>query len=118
MEKRVTQLGRSNNLLLPRLIFKKSLFKYLFLLPALLYVLIFMIYPIAYNIILSFQDVTLMNLGAGGSFIGIENYVQVLQNPLFLTALGNTLIYTVSCIVLQFGIGFLLALFFNQDFPF
>ncbi|MFC5711779.1 carbohydrate ABC transporter permease [Thalassorhabdus alkalitolerans] len=118
MEKRVTQLGRSNNLLLPRLIFKKSLFKYLFLLPALLYVLIFMIYPIAYNIILSFQDVTLMNLGAGGSFIGIENFVQVLQNPLFLTALGNTLIYTVSCIVLQFGIGFLLALFFNQDFPF
>jgi multiple sugar transport system permease protein len=34
------------------------------------------------------------------------------------TALINTFIFTISCLVFQFIIGFALALYFNRDFPF
>src|SRR5690625_3709212 len=95
-----------------------SLLKYTFLLPAIIFVLLFMLYPILYNIIISFQDVTIMNINGVKNFVKFENYREVLSNSTFLIALKNTLIYTSVCIVFQFTIGFLLALFFNQDFPF
>lgn len=97
---------------------KKSLPLYLFLLPALIFVLCFMIYPIVYNIIVSFQDLTITNLKVGGSFIGFDNYLEIFQADKFKIALKNTFIYTTACIILQVVIGYLLALFFNQEFPF
>ncbi|MBD1383424.1 sugar ABC transporter permease [Bacillus sp. IB182487] len=92
--------------------------KYLFILPSFLFVVIFMLYPIFYNIIISFQDFTIMNLKGEKPFIGLENYFQVFEDDRFVPALKNTVIYTVSCIFFQLSIGFLLALFFNQKFPF
>lgn len=103
---------------------RKRIFRYeragwLFVLPGLLYMLIFVGYPIVYNIVLSLQDVTQKNLISGGrSFIGLENYLQLFQDNVFLRSIGNTLLYTVCCLVLQFLIGFLLALFFTKNFSF
>lgn len=97
---------------------KKSLPLYLFVLPAVLFVLCFMIYPIIYNIVVSFQDLTISNLNSGGLFIGLQNYVEIFQSEKFLVAFKNTFIYTITCIFFQVVIGYLLALFFNQDFPF
>ncbi|WP_224752805.1 carbohydrate ABC transporter permease [Metabacillus arenae] len=97
---------------------KKKMTKYLFILPSFLFVVIFMLYPIFYNIIISFQDFTIMNLKGEKPFIGLENYFQVFEDDRFVPALKNTVIYTVSCIFFQLSIGFLLALFFNQKFPF
>lgn len=99
------------------MVLHRNLYKYLFIVPALLYVVIFMLYPIFYNVILSVQDVTLMNLNGEKAFVGFNNYAEILENPIFKTALKNTVIYTISCIVFQFIIGFALALFFNQNFP-
>lgn len=97
---------------------KNQLTKYLFVLPALLFVLGFMLYPIIYNIVVSFQDLTINNLQAGGSFIGLDNYNNILFDEKFGIALRNTLIYTISCIIFQVIIGYLFAVFLNQDFPF
>ncbi|MFJ5624235.1 carbohydrate ABC transporter permease [Peribacillus loiseleuriae] len=97
---------------------KKSLPLYTFILPTVIFVLCFMIYPIVYNIIVSFQDLTIKNLNTGGSFIGLKNYVDIIQSEKFFIALKNTFIYTFACIFFQVVIGYLLALFFNQDFPF
>ncbi|WP_227522026.1 carbohydrate ABC transporter permease [Bacillus solitudinis] len=97
---------------------KKNMPKYLFMIPAFLFVVIFMLYPIFYNIFVSFQDVTIMNLNGEKPFVGFQNYAQIFQDERFHVALKNTTIYTISCIVFQLSIGFLLALFFNQQFPF
>lgn len=97
---------------------KKSLPLYLFVLPAVIFVLCFMIYPIFYNIIVSFQNLTIKNLNVGGSFIGLQNYIEIFQSEKFIIALKNTFIYTITCIFFQVAIGYLLALFFNQEFPF
>lgn len=102
----------------------KKLFRYdnvgiLFVLPAFLYMLIFVGYPIVRNIILSFQDVNAGNLVKGTkNFILFENYKELFGDAVFRTSLGNTLKYTVLCLVFQFVIGFILALFFSRRFSF
>lgn len=102
----------------------KRFFRYenvglLYVMPAFLYMILFVGYPIIQNIILSVQDVTMKNLiSEDRLFIGVKNYLEIFRDKVFVTSLWNTLIFTVSCLVIQFLIGFLLALFFNQNFKF
>lgn len=92
---------------------------YLFVLPAFLYMVIFVGYPIVDNIILSFQDVTMKTLTAAHKpFAGLDNYLAIFSDAVFCKALWNTLLFTVCCLILQFLIGFVLAVFFNQNFRF
>ena len=103
---------------------KKSFFRYdnvglLFALPALLYMLIFVGYPIISNIILSMQNVTVRNLSKGvKKFVGLDNYVKLFNDEVFVKSIGNTLLFTVACLIVQFIIGFALAVFFNKGFRF
>ena len=92
---------------------------FLFVLPAILYMLVFVGYPIISNIVLSMQNVSVRNLVKGEKlFIGLDNYKTLCKDPVFWKALKNTLVFTVSCLVVQFVIGFALALFFNKKFKF
>jgi len=91
---------------------------YLFLLPALIFTILFVIYPLVYNVEISFKDVKLISLIQGTSqFVGLENYKEIVKGPLFLNVALNTLIFTVFSIFFQFIIGFLIALLFNREFP-
>ena len=100
----------------------KKFFQYdnigiLFVLPAFLYMLVFVGYPILRNIILSLQDVTMANLVHGAKkFVGFQNYIELFKDAVFRTSLTNTLVFTVCCLVAQFIIGFALAIFFNKRF--
>ena len=102
----------------------KSFFRYdniglLYALPAFLYMLFFVGYPIVSNLILSLQNVTVRNLVRGTrDFIGFDNYIKLMHDSVFLRAMFNTLLFTVSCLVVQFVIGFALALLFQKDFSF
>ena len=88
-----------------------------FVLPAFLYMLFFVGYPIIQNIILSFQDVTAANLVRGTkNFVMLDNYLELFKNDVFRKSLTNTLLYTILCLVIQFVIGFALALFFSKKF--
>lgn len=91
---------------------------YLFVFPAFAYMLYFVGYPIVSNFILSFQDVTLKTLKADTkTFVGIQNYIELFkQDNILTTSLWNTLLFTVSCLVFQFIIGFALAVLFNKRF--
>lgn len=89
----------------------------LFVVPALIYMLIFVGYPIVYNIILSFQDTSLTNLGsASKKFVWFANYKNLFSSDLIFITIKNTLFYTVMCLIIQFSLGFLMALFFNLKF--
>jgi multiple sugar transport system permease protein len=90
---------------------------YLFLLPAVIFMLAFMVFPILYNILLSFQNVTLMNLKGIHSFVGFSNYAAMFRDSLFYESFRNSAVFTGICIFFQFMIGFALALFFNRNFP-
>ena len=100
----------------------KKFFRYdnvgiIFVLPAFIYMLVFVGYSIVQNIILSMQDVTAANLVRGTkNFVLFENYATLFHDDIFLKSLGNTLLYTVLCLIFQFLIGFALALFFSKRF--
>lgn len=88
-----------------------------FLLPALLYVVVFFGYPLVSNLVMSTQNYTVRSFYTGQApFVGLDNYAAVFRNPVFSTAVVNTVLFTVGSIVFQFAIGLGLALFFNGRF--
>lgn len=92
--------------------------RYFFILPAIVFTILFAIYPLIYNVVLSFKDVTAITLIQKTSqFVGIENYKEIFKDPIFKRTSFNTLIFTVLSILFQFIIGFLIALLFNKNFP-
>lgn len=89
----------------------------LFVIPALIYMIVFIGYPIVQNVILSMQDVTVKNLVMGEkSFIWFDNYTKLFLDDILRASIVNTLVYTVSCLLLQFVIGFALAMLFKNKF--
>ncbi len=90
---------------------------YIFVIPALIYLAVVVGYPLIYNITLSFKDTDVMNFAKGTSkFIGLANYIELFHDDTFLLVFRNTIIYTLACLVVQFTIGFLLAMFFSKKF--
>ena len=90
---------------------------YVFVVPALLFMLIFVGYPIVYNIVLSLQDVNVMTFSQKTKeFVGMANYQKLFQGEMIFIALKNTIIYTAGSIAFQFAIGLALALFFTRKF--
>jgi trehalose/maltose transport system permease protein len=86
---------------------------YYMILPSLVIILLIAFFPIMYSVVLSFTDSTVT---AFGSFVGIENYVEMFQNPDFLVGLLNTVIFTVGSVTLEFIIGLGIALAINRAF--
>ena len=86
---------------------------YYMVLPALLIVLVVAFYPVLYGVVLSLTDSTVTSFG---SFVGVENYVEMFQNPDFRLGLSNTVIFTVASVALEFIIGLGIALAINQAF--
>ena len=86
---------------------------YYMVLPALFIILLVAFFPIMYAIVLSLTDSTVVQFG---SFVGLQNYVEMFQNPDFLTGLNNTLIFTVVSVALEFFLGLGIALAINQAF--
>lgn len=90
---------------------------YLFVLPALVYMIALIGYPMVYNFLLSFQDSTAANIkDPNKAYIGFQNYVTVFQDEVMPYAIRNTLTYTIVCILIQFTLGLLFALLLNGKF--
>lgn len=94
------------------------LIQYLFLAPAVIYVLAFFGYPIVKNLLMSVQAYDFSTFFNGEApFVGLDNYVAVLTDPIFLKALANTGLFTIGSIIGQFVIGLALSLYFRKTFP-
>ena len=92
--------------------------QWLFLAPALLYLVAFFGYPIVKNIVMSFQDYSISSLYTGAApFAGLINYRAVFSSGMFGQLAWNTLLFTVISLVGQFTIGLGLAVFFDRHFP-
>ena len=65
---------------------------YWFIAPAISFIFIFFFLPVLAALLLSFSDFDIYALGNPEylRFIGLQNYVELLHNPLFWKALGNT----------------------------
>ena len=85
-----------------------------FYLPAVVLMLAFIAYPLCNAIYLSFFNWN--GYSVNKEFIGIQNYVAMFKDEIFISSLRNTLIYGFGCTILQQVIGLTLALFLNTKF--
>ena len=87
---------------------------YLWILPSIILMSIFIIVPIGFVFRMAFSQVTKAGLVKG--FIGFANFSKVLKSAKFGMVLKNTVIWTVFVVVLSTILGFILALLLNNEF--
>ena len=75
---------------------------YCFILPAAVFLALIVIYPLIYNLSMSFHEVTLETFRGEQPFIGLGNYREVLAMPMVRKAIWNTVYFTVMSILFQF----------------
>lgn len=80
--------------------------------PTLLFFLLFQYYPILKSIAISFADYGLLRRET--PFVGFENYVRQFQDPLFLSALWNTLLFVAVCVAVGVALALLIAVLVEQ----
>lgn len=86
--------------------------------PALIYIIVFMAFPLFYNFFLSLTEANGANLiSRTFTFNNFKNYSTVLNDHGFWNGLVLSLIFTIACLITQYVIGFALALFFRRPFP-
>jgi multiple sugar transport system permease protein len=91
---------------------------YLFILPFVLFCLVLLLYPVVYSLTLSFRQATVDTFVSGDMpFNGLTQYQAAVADPVFWRAVINTVLFAFFSILFQFTIGFLLALFFQANFP-
>jgi multiple sugar transport system permease protein len=84
---------------------------YLFLSPVLLILAGLIAYPFFSSIYLSLQD---KMVGAPGTFVGVQNYLTLLGDPIFRKTAVNTCIYTATGVILKAILGMIIALVVNE----
>ncbi|NOZ21628.1 MAG: extracellular solute-binding protein [Planctomycetes bacterium] len=83
----------------------------LLLSPAVLLILLWAYYPLIRGSIMAFQDVKVMG---GSRFVGIENFVRVVTNPLFPSVVKATVIYVCAVLSLGFFAPVILAILLSE----
>ncbi len=84
---------------------------WLLLLPASLIFLILTVFPLFYNVYISFFDYAFIQ--GIFDFIGIENYRYLIEDELFIGAIKNTLRFLVTATVVEVALGVLIAILLN-----
>ena len=78
---------------------------YLFVAPSLVFFSVFIFFPLAWSFLLSFQDFRFR----GSEWIGLDNYLSVLSNPIFHQSVLNTVIYSVFTVGVWVFVAMVLA---------
>jgi multiple sugar transport system permease protein len=95
---------------------REGVLAWLFLAPAVVYILLLVAIPFLLAIAFAFSDVT-----AGDpsfDWVGLDNFSAIFHDPVFWRALRNTLVFTVISMVLIVVLGKALALILVADFRF
>ncbi|HEY8247516.1 MAG TPA: sugar ABC transporter permease [Hyphomicrobium sp.] len=87
-----------------------------FVAPALMVIAVFFFLPVLAGFALSFTDFDIYALADIGNlrFVGLANYVELLQTPLFWKALGNTLYFVIVGVPLSIAVSLGAALLLNS----
>jgi len=93
---------------------RTGLLKYGFVAPALLLLIALNVFPLLYNVVLSFTDA---ELSVGGfRFVGGANYREVFSGARFAVALRTTAVFVAAAVSAELLLGFCLALALREPF--
>ncbi len=83
--------------------------------PAILSVLLIVLWPLLNTVIISFEKIDLFK--GTTRFVGLNNYIKLVEDPLFLTSLRVNLTYGVIVLVMSSIMGLVFGLLLNEEFP-
>ena len=83
---------------------------YLFILPIFILFAVFIVYPIVYNILISFYEWS--GVGAEKLFVGLQNYKTVFSGKVIYKILRNFVVFALVTITTQAVLGMIFASFF------
>lgn len=88
---------------------KFDLTPYFFILPAFLFFVVFILYPVTRAVLLAFQE---YRLSGEVKFVGLKNFVDgVIKDPVFWLALKNTVLYSIIRVPVNVFVGLIIATF-------
>jgi multiple sugar transport system permease protein len=90
----------------------------LFIIPTVAFLIIFNIFPLIYSLGFSFTDFAANNANGTWSFVGLQNYRDLLSDPRVWTNFIITAKYVLVSVGGQLVVGFGLALLLNRDIPY
>ena len=85
---------------------------YAILTPTLLVILLLVAYPFVAAIYLSLQN---KMIGSPGRLVGLQNYVELFGDEVFLRTAWNSVVYTGVAVALKFVLGLTMALILDQE---
>jgi multiple sugar transport system permease protein len=88
----------------------------IFLLPALVLLGLFLVFPIIYLGYLSFTGGSFTRSGV--HWVGLKNYIRLLVSPDFWQVIGNTVYFTIGTVIPSTVIPLVLAVLLNRNLPF
>ena len=77
---------------------RENIVSYLFLAPALLFFVCFVVLPMGMGIVTSLFNYTMKSPVSADTFVGLKNYIALFQDPVFLKALVNTFILVIVAV--------------------
>lgn len=87
---------------------------YLYLFPSLLILVVFLLFPLIWNIYVSIHNVSILTILKDWEFVGLKNFIDLLTEPKFYESLKLTLFFAGGSVLAQFTIGLVLAILLNQ----
>lgn len=97
---------------------KKKWTPYFLILPIFLFICVVIVYPFGRTVINSFQFHKLNQPWKGIPFVGVKQYLNLLQDPRFLNSLLVTLIYLAISLTGMLIVGLAMAMLANYEFKF
>jgi multiple sugar transport system permease protein len=94
-------------------LWKDRVQQFLFIAPTTFYLVVLTLFPFVYSVYLSLHKVRLTTLHRK-LFIGLQNYVNLLHDGLFMEALWNTALLIIFSLILEILIGFAMAKVFYE----
>lgn len=86
----------------------------IFLLPGFILFILFFLGPMLYSLRISFYDWNIVD-STRSTWVGFQNYINTLTDPIFGRAVLNTVSYTVITVIVKMALGLGLALLLNQQ---
>lgn len=109
-------MGKANTVTKRRLLdsYEKRhrLIGFAFAIPAVIFLLTFVVYPVCYNVYLSFTNTSLIKKSS--NFVWLDNYVRMFGNKLFKKYLWNTCVWTFWSVLGQLVLGLGIAMLISR----
>ena len=88
---------------------------YLYLLPAISILCVFLLFPFIWNIYISTHGVSITTILKEWEFVWFDNFIQVLNDPNFHTSIKVSIIFVGGSVAFQFLIGLVISSLLNQN---